>query len=152
MIINKGSETVTVKFNGQIRTLAPGEGLDIRDFDIENKHVAGAEKHIMSKYPGVFEQKETISGDPSVVKEYLRTIQELELKISALTNDLIETKASEKIMREKFQAGVGEIESAKQESASLRKEVDRLTAENENLDNEIKQLRLGSRTPKPQPL
>lgn len=140
MLINKKNESVEVRYNGKSRILAPSESIDIRDFDIDNKHVAGAEKHIMNKHPGVFDQKPTI-GDLKVEGKYTEQIKNLEGRIETLVKELSDVRASERIAQEKHSSSVGEVEAMKQNIASMKKEVDKYKFEKDELESENQKLR-----------
>ena len=144
MLINKTNGKVTVTYNGKSRELASGESIDIRDFDIENKHIAGAEKHIMSKNPGIYEQKATV-GDSKVESKYIDQIKAMQLRIDELLAELNKIKTSEKLAQEKHATSVGEVEAMKQQVASMKKEVDKYKATHDDLENEIQKLRESSR-------
>ena len=140
MLINKTLENVEIRYNGKSRILAPSEAIDIRDFDVENKYVVPAEKHIMNKYPGIYDQKPTI-GDPKVEGKYTEQIKTLEGRIEALTKELAEVRASEKIAQEKHSSSAGEVEAMKQNVASMKKEVDKYQFETKELEQENQKLR-----------
>lgn len=145
MLINKTEGRVTIVYNGKSRDLEAGEGIDIRDFDIETRHVAAVEKRIMSKYPGVYEQKSTINKDPNVNKELLSRIKELEDKNTALVKENEALRSSEKIAQEKHATSAEGIGTMRQEVASMKKEVDKYKSENEELKDEVEKLRGASR-------
>lgn len=145
MLVNKTSEKVKIIYNGQSRELKPGEGIDIRDFDIETRLVPQVEKRIMSKHPGTYDQKPTVGKDPNADKKYIDEINSLKNRISDLEKEISEVKASEKTAQDRHAATAGEIETAKQDVLSMRKEVDKYKAEKADLEHEIEQLRLGSR-------
>src|SRR3990167_214557 len=117
MLINKTMEQVTVTYNGKSRAIAPKESIDIRDFDVANEHVTGAEKHIMNKNPGKLEQKPT-TGASTVDKENIKKIKELEDSIVILTKEKSEIRAAADEMQQKFSAMSGEVETARQTVAS----------------------------------
>lgn len=144
MLINKGSETVTIRYNGVEKTLSPKQKIDVRDFDVENKAVKAVEKHLMSKWPGRFEQIVTVE-DAKIAAEYDGKIEGLEKENEQLKKHLAELKASRDQMQEKFGAGVEEVKAAKKEAESLRKDVTRLEKENDDLEDEVKKLRAESR-------
>lgn len=147
MLINKTEQIVKVVYNGKTRDLNPGEGIDIRDFDIANKDVSGAEKHIMSKHPGKFEQKPNVGRDPVSDKQTSDKIKKLEDTIASLTKELADVRASEKLMLDKFQAGVGEVAAMEQRLASQKKEVDKYKSEAKDLEDEAEKLRGQAATP-----
>lgn len=141
MLINKTEQLVKIVYNGKSRNLSPGEGIDIRDFDIANKDVAGGEKHIISKHPGKFEQKPNVGRDPVSDKQTADKIKKLEDTIVTLTKDLSDVRASEKLALDKFQAGVGEVEAMKQTVASMNREVEKYKTEAKDLEDEVTKLR-----------
>ena len=140
MLINKTDKNQTVIYNGKSRELKSGDSIDIRDFDISNKDVLPVEKHIMSKNPGVYEQKPTI-GDPKVEGKYVEKIAILEKRIGELGNQIDELKKSEKIAQDLHAGSAAEVESARQEVNSMKKEVDKYKFETEELEEENKKLR-----------
>lgn len=148
MLINKTEQVVKVIYNGKSRELKPKEGIDIRDFDIANKDVAGAEKHIMSKHPSKFEQAPNVGRDPVSDKKNADIIKGLEETVVKLTKELSDVRASEKLALDKFQAGVGEVAAMEQRLASQKKEVDKYKSEAKDLEDEVEKLRGQAATPR----
>src|SRR3990167_11111432 len=140
MLINKTTEQMTVTYNGKSRILAPQESIDIRDFDVVNEHVSGAEKHIMNKNPGKLEQKPT-TGASTVDKENIKKIKELEDRVVVLAKEKLDIRAASDEMQQKFSAMAGEVETARQTVASMKKEVDKYKFENKELEEEVTNLR-----------
>lgn len=147
MLVNKTKEKVKVVYNGKFRDLDPGQGIDIRDFDVENKHVIGAEKHIMNKHPGVYEQRPNTGADPNVQADAGK-IKELQASVQSLAKELEDLKASEKMAREKHATANEEMQAAQKEVLSMRKEVDKYKAERDELEEENQKLRLEVSTKK----
>lgn len=148
MLINKTEKRVTVIYNGKSRDLDPGDGIDIRDFDISNKDVSGAEKHIMAKHPGRFDLAPNMSRDPAADRQTAKKIKDLEDTVVTLTKELSEVRASEKIAKEKFSSGVGEVATMEQKLFSMKMEVDRSRAEKKDMEDEIEKLREQAATSK----
>lgn len=148
MLINKTEQVVKVVYNGKSRELAAGEGIDLRDFDIANKDVSGAEKHIMSKHPGKFEQKPNVGHDPVSDKKNADRIKDQENIIAMLTKNLADVRASEKMALDKFQASNGEVTAMEQTVASMKKEVDKYKSEAKDLEDEVEKLRGQAATPR----
>jgi chromosome segregation ATPase len=59
MLIFKGAEEKTIRFNGIAVVVNKGDSLDVRDFNVINDEIKPTEKHIMKKNAGLFEQTET---------------------------------------------------------------------------------------------
>ena len=138
---NKTKVSQKIKYNGQVRELKAGESLDLRDFDVPNKEVNGAEKHIMSKYPGLF-SKEKSAGDPERDKIIQKEIDDLvkqNEEISENCSKLIETN---KELVDKHEAACGEVQAEKERADSLKIEADAANGKVKGLEDEIEKLRL----------
>lgn len=140
MLINKTDKNQIVTYNGRSRELKPGESIDIRDFEIANKDVPAIEKHIISKHPGLYDQKMTI-GDSKVEAKYNAQIEILEKRIIHLGTKIDELKKSEKVAQDLHAASAGEVETARQEVESMKKEVNKYKFEKEELEAENQKLR-----------
>jgi len=145
MIINKTSQKISVRYNGITKDIQPGEGVDVRDFDIPNQNVKGVEKHICGKYPGSFDVKDTKEGR-GASKEYEAQIIDLQAKLDSANKTCAELRKNSDSYQEKFAAGVEEVQAAKKETASIKKDLVKLQKENEDLKDEVEKLRLASRS------
>lgn len=131
----------TFRYGGKERTVEVGEKIDVRDFDVANKDVRGVEKHIMQKHAGLFELTDE-KMDGVVSKEIQNEVKQLKSQLVDEQKNSAELKAAYENIQEKHAASVGEIESAKQETKSIRKDLVKIKKENDDLEDEVKKLRL----------
>lgn len=139
MLIAK--EDVTIRYNGKDFDLKAGEKFDVRDFDVPNAGVVNTEKHIIKKNPGKLDVISS-KADASDNKEYLKEIKALNTTISGLFEQVAQLKDANEELVQKHAAMAGEVETAKQEAQSLRKDAARIVKENKDLEEEVKTLRL----------
>jgi uncharacterized coiled-coil DUF342 family protein len=145
MLVNKTGKDFSLKYNSKIKVIKPNEGADVRDFDVETKHVATIEKHLMNKYPNTFERKESVGGYGVEVK-FVEEINSLKNKIEELNKELDLIKSSEKQAWEKHSEVSGELNTAITTVDSMRKEVDKYKFEKEEMEIEVENLRLAVST------
>lgn len=144
MLIFKGNKEVNeyeFRYNGKIKSVSVGDKVDVRDFDVANKDVKGAEKHIMSKHAGLFDLTED-NLENAVSKEAQKEIKDLKAALAEKDELLRQASEALKSISEKHSASAGEIESAKKEAVGSRKEVTRLKKALDDQEDEIKKLRL----------
>lgn len=141
MLKNKTKLSVKVKYNGRTRELKPGEGIDLRDFDVANKDINGAEKHVMSKYPDTFSKEKSI-GDPERDKQIQTEINDLQTRNDLLVKDIAAVRAVNNELSEKYQAACGEVQAEKERANSLKAETDAATEKVNGLEDEVEKLRL----------
>lgn len=138
MLIAK-KDTV-IKYNGKIKELKEGERFDIRDFDVSNQEVKGAEKHITMKSLGCFDVSNE-KNDGLVSKEMTKELAEAKKRAIDLERELSDTKKQIEHLTDKHAAMAGEVEEAKKEVNSMKKQVNKYKQEAEELEDEVKKLR-----------
>ena len=144
MLKNKRDESITIRYNGILKSIQPDEVIDTRDFDIPNKEIKGVEKHIMLKYPGFFEIKETKTGYKDN-DDSDKEIKDLKINLEKAESNILELKKTNDVLQEKHSAAAGEVESSRRQVESINKELTLLRTKNEELEDEIEKLRLQSR-------
>lgn len=144
---NPEVEKYTFKYGGKDRTVEIGDKVDVRDFDVSNKDVKGTEKHIMQKHAGLFELTDE-KNDGVVSKEIQNEVKQLKSQLADEQKKSVELKAAYDNIQEKHASSVGEIESAKKETASIKRDLIKIKKENEDLEDEVKKLRLSIGTGK----
>lgn len=141
MLINKTDTVVKVKYNSKFIDVEPGEKLDVRDFDVANKDIIGAEKHIMSKLPGSLEITKD-KKDGIVSKEMQNELKALKDLVNDKDKQLKELREGYDNLEQNHSAAAGEVSMARKEAENARKEVTRYKKENDDLEDEVKKLRL----------
>lgn len=147
MLINKALDqegkpiAVTIKYNGKEHTLQPGEKFDVRDFDVPNAGVINTEKHIMKKNPGMLDIASS-KADAKENEEYRKEIKAINSMLHNANEKIRELQGVNEALVQKHAAMAGEVETAKQEAQSLRKDQARIIKENKDLEEEVEKLRL----------
>lgn len=118
-----------VRYNGIDIVVGPGDKLDVRDFNILHKNVKEVERHIMQKFPGDFEQTETVESSKAK-SEYEGEIDRLkkenkELKKIAEQHEKAASINASKatISADELNAKGKEVESLKGKIANLEQRI-----------------------------
>jgi DNA repair exonuclease SbcCD ATPase subunit len=147
MLKNKSEKTVKIKYNGFFIEVPPSGILDVRDFDIPNAAVKGAERHITNKNPGVFELIDF--KEVANTKESARRIAELEEANAELTKLYESAMQNNKRLQEAHGVRAQEIETARKEVAKAKDDLIEALRSRKELEDEIRGLREQMVTPKP---
>ncbi len=141
MLRNKTKLTVRLKYNGKFKEIKPGDGIDVRDFDIANKNVNSVEKHLMIKYPDTFTKEKSI-GDPEKDKMIQDEIKDLSDRNEAIVKENEALKTAQGEMIDKYEAACGEVQAERERADSLKIEADNATGKVKDLEDEVEKLRL----------
>jgi len=141
MLVNITKVTQKIKYNGQTRELKPKEGIDLRDFDVANKEINLAEKHIMSKYPGIYKKEKSV-GDPERDKSIQKEIDDLVKKNEEIAENCSKLIEVNKDLVDKHEAACGEVQAEKERADSLKIETDEAVSKVKGLEDEVEKLRL----------
>ena len=141
MLVNITKETKKIKYNGKTRELKPGKGIDLRDFDVANKEINLTEKHIMTKYPGVYEIEKSV-GDPERDKIVQKEIDDLAKENEGLRAEASALQEANKELVNKHEAACGEVQAEKERADSLKIEADAANGKVKGLEDEVEKLRL----------
>lgn len=122
-------------YNGIDKDVLPGQSLDVRDFNILNEHVKIIENHFLRKYPGVFDQIETIDN-VKIANQYSGEIEVLKSKNKAIQNELDDLKRSSKQQSEKIGSMSEELSGFAPKEKGLRDQIAKLTKQLEDQKEE----------------
>lgn len=128
----KNQKDLEIQYNQRTITIAPGESLDVRDFRVPSSSIKGVERHLLFKYPSVFDQEETKDIMQSN-KEYLEKIDILEKQAEESVKNTSNLEQGCKRAENKLNKVLTEMEGLKNMNKSL-------CAENGELRAKVKAL------------
>lgn len=121
MLINKTEKTLEITYNQKTIEIEPGKQLDVRDFGILNQHVLEVEKHLVTKFPGSFNQEKN-QDILATNKLHLEKIEKLEKEILDLNKNINSLQKSNDQNKNKLDKVLLENEGLKAQVQSLTKE------------------------------
>ena len=124
---NNSDKTVKVMWNSIEKDVQPGEEIDVRDFNVENKYVFSTERVLMDKHHGKFVQ---VANREKKMEEENSALNE---KTAFLENSLNETKENLKqseVLAETLQNQVDDLKQKNEDLTIALEEANNLLAEN----------------------
>lgn len=142
MLINKSISAVSVKYNGIEKVVAPGERVDVRDFDITSGQnmpikviVPQVEKFMLKKYPGVFDVTETVD-DVKIANEYKGIIDGLKADILSKDKQIAKLAAFNDENTQKISQMAEEVNGFGAKEAAYKREIATLKAQLKEQDED----------------
>ena len=121
MLINKTDKPLEITYNQKTIIVEPGKQLDVRDFGILNQHVLEVEKHLVTKFPGSFNQEKN-QDILETNKLHVEKIENLEKSIVELNKNINSLQKSNDQNSDKLNKVLAENEGLKAQIQSLTKE------------------------------
>ena len=121
MLINKTDKSLEITYNQKTIIVEPGKQLDVRDFGILNQHVLEVEKHLVTKFPGSFNQEKN-QDILETNKLHVEKIENLEKSIVELNKNINSLQKSNDQNSDKLNKVLAENEGLKAQIQSLTKE------------------------------
>jgi len=132
---------IKLKYNGMTVTLKPGQTIDVRDYDVANKDVLGAEKHLINKYPNTFQQTKNI-GDPDRDKAVEEEIKALKDQVESLRKEKEDLTKVNKELAANVETASGEKQNLIEEKNKMKRDHDEMKSKFDDMEEEIENLRL----------